>query len=202
MDIKRLVLVSNRLPIVLGRDEQGDWRITPGSGGLVTALAPVLRDRGGVWIGWLGAEVVDGLEALLAETAKEAGYTLIPVGLTPEELDYYYYGFSNEILWPMFHDLVSHCKSLAKMMQAEFLGALLRPHGVILEMAEKHMPEKTAAVYEAARKAGKELVEKGRISPELEEEVAQEMMPREAFVKAMNDFFHKAWDSALEKESE
>lgn len=100
-----------------------------------------------------------------------------------------------------FDDLVCHCKSIAKMLQSEFLGALLRPHGVVLGMAEKLMPDKVAAVYEAARQAGKQLVEQGRISPELEAEVAQELMPREAFVKAMNDFFHKAWDSALKKES-
>jgi len=100
-----------------------------------------------------------------------------------------------------FDDLVSHCKSIAKMMQSEFLGALLRPHGVILEMAEKLMPEKVAPVYEAARQAGKQLVKSGKIPPELEAAVAQELMPREAFVKIMNDYFHKAWDSALEKES-
>ena len=63
------------------------------------------------------------------------------------------------------------------------------------------MPEKVGAVYEASRQAGKRLVEEGRIPPELEAEVAKELLPRDAFVKAMNDFFRKAWDSALEKES-
>lgn len=52
---ERLVVVSNRLPFVLAKGEDGEWRITPGAGGLVTALLPVLRDRGGVWIGWPGA---------------------------------------------------------------------------------------------------------------------------------------------------
>jgi hypothetical protein len=98
-----------------------------------------------------------------------------------------------------FDDLVAHCKSIAKMTQSEFLGALLRPHGVILEMAEKLMPDKVAPIYEAARQAGRQLVEEGRVSPELEAAVAQELMPRKAFVKIMNDYFHKAWDSALEK---
>lgn len=99
-----------------------------------------------------------------------------------------------------FDDLVAHCKSLAKMMQAEFLGALLRPHGVVLEMAEKLMPDKVAPIYEAARQAGKQLVEQGRISPRIEAAVAQELMPRDAFVKVMNDYFHKAWDAAIEKQ--
>jgi len=100
-----------------------------------------------------------------------------------------------------FDDLVSHMRSIAAMMQAGLLGSLLRPHGVILAMAEKHMPDKIDAVYQAARRAGRQLVEEGRVSRELEDEVAQELIDRETFVKVMNDYFHKAWDSALEKES-
>src|SRR4051812_41114488 len=49
----RLVVVSNRLPLVFRRDA-GQWTTTGGSGGLVTALLPVLRHRGGTWIGWPG----------------------------------------------------------------------------------------------------------------------------------------------------
>jgi len=98
-----------------------------------------------------------------------------------------------------FDDLVAHMKSLARMMQAEFLGALLRPHGVLLEMLEKHRPAQVQAVYAAARQAGKQLVERGRISAALEAEVAQELLPREAFVQAMNGFFRQAWDAAQNK---
>ncbi len=100
-----------------------------------------------------------------------------------------------------FDDLIAHVKSVAKMMQTEFLGAILRPHGVILEMAEKLMPDKTAAVYDAARRAGVELVEKGRVSAELEAEVARELLPRDYFNKAMNDYFRKAWDEAAKGET-
>ena len=55
METTRLTVVSNRLAIVVDRDESGQYTIKPGSGGLVTALGPVLRDRGGQWIGWLGS---------------------------------------------------------------------------------------------------------------------------------------------------
>ena len=48
---RNLLVVSNRLPIVLSRDDHGTWSARAGSGGLVTALVPVLRSRGGVWIG-------------------------------------------------------------------------------------------------------------------------------------------------------
>ncbi len=107
----RLVIVSNRLPIVLAKDADGRWRAEPGSGGLVTAMAPVLKDRGGLWIGWPGTteeEHMD-LEGLLREASEDSGYTYQPVPITKDELGGYYYGFANEILWPLFHDLQTRC---------------------------------------------------------------------------------------------
>jgi trehalose 6-phosphate synthase/phosphatase len=114
MNEARLVVLSNRLPIVLKAEGKGEWKIGPGSGGLVTALGPVLRDRGGIWIGWLGAdlkELPEGatMEALLKEGTHETGYALIPVNLTGEEVRKYYFGFSNEGLWPLFHDFPTLC---------------------------------------------------------------------------------------------
>ncbi len=106
----RLIIVSNRLPVVLERKD-GALSTRPGSGGLVTALAPVLRDRGGIWVGWSGlpdseqGEIDDALKG----SSTSAGYELRAVPLTMQELDEYYHGFANEILWPLFHDLQSHC---------------------------------------------------------------------------------------------
>ncbi len=55
----RLVIVSNRLPLKI-EGSDGKWEVTHSSGGLVSALTPVLRDRGGIWIGWTGtSEMVD-----------------------------------------------------------------------------------------------------------------------------------------------
>ena len=54
MDTTRLTVVSNRLAIVVDHDQNDQWTIKPAAGGLVTALGPVLRDRGGQWIGWIG----------------------------------------------------------------------------------------------------------------------------------------------------
>jgi len=108
--LQRLLVVSNRLPFVLQRDEKQGWRTRPGAGGLVTALLPVLRDRGGTWIGWLGTtETVPDLDELMERATRDAGYTLRPVLLAPEEVNKFYFGFSNEIVWPLFHDLQSLC---------------------------------------------------------------------------------------------
>jgi trehalose 6-phosphate synthase/phosphatase len=106
----RLVVVSNRLPYVFRRRDGGRWRATEGSGGLVTALLPVLRNRGGTWIGWPGASgTVGAIRSALATASATAGYNLVPVGLNDEELKNFYHGFSNEVIWPLFHDLPSFC---------------------------------------------------------------------------------------------
>ena len=108
---RRLIVVSNRLPVVLRRMEQGGWRVEPGAGGLITALAPVVRNHGGLWVGWSGAVEEDAaeLDAPFAEASADLGFQLQPVGLTAQERDQFYLGFSNEIIWPLFHDLQSRC---------------------------------------------------------------------------------------------
>jgi len=105
---ERLVAVSNRLPIAVRR--KGDvWQVQPGSGGLVTAISPVLKNRGGIWIGWSGAteEIEWGEELDLA--SHESGYRLHPVTLTKDEVENFYFGFANQIVWPLFHDLLTRC---------------------------------------------------------------------------------------------
>ncbi|WP_027714888.1 trehalose-6-phosphate synthase [Desulfuromonas sp. TF] len=105
---KRLVVVSNRLPIVID-EEEGNWRIAPGSGGLITALAPVMKKNRGLWIGWPGCGEEAPLQKLFEDFGKEQDYRLKGVPLTEEEVEKYYLGFSNETLWPLFHDLLGYC---------------------------------------------------------------------------------------------
>ncbi|HKI05526.1 MAG TPA: trehalose-6-phosphate synthase [Thermoanaerobaculia bacterium] len=106
----RLLVVSNRLPIVL-EQKNGGWSLKPGAGGLVSALAPVLSHRGGLWIGWPGLPLERGgaWESVLAEGYRERGYDLVPVLLAEEEVKGFYEGFSNAVLWPLFHDLLGQC---------------------------------------------------------------------------------------------
>ena len=89
------VVVANRLPVdrVVHDDGSVDWRTSPG--GLVTALEPVMRSKGGAWVGWHGApdEAVEGFE--------HDGYEIVPVVLGQTEYEEYYEGFSNATLWPL-----------------------------------------------------------------------------------------------------
>lgn len=104
----RLVVVSNRLPIVIERGGE-KLSVHTGSGGLITAMAPILRDRGGLWIGWPGASGEEGLDEVVETASRESGYDLKSVHLTREEELNFYLGFSNEIIWPLFHDMITRC---------------------------------------------------------------------------------------------
>lgn len=106
--MNRLVVVSNRLPFALDLTAEELWTVTPAAGGLVSAVEPVLRERGGTWIGWPGIAGEIPSEAL-AEATRGIGYEVVPVELSEAERDEFYYGYSNEVVWPLFHDLQNFC---------------------------------------------------------------------------------------------
>jgi trehalose 6-phosphate synthase len=95
------VVVANRLPLdrVEEPDGQVSWRRSPG--GLVTALQPVMQQADGAWIGWTGAP------GPAPEPFDEAGMRLVGVSLSSEEIRDYYEGFSNDTLWPLYHDVIA-----------------------------------------------------------------------------------------------
>src|SRR5213078_248305 len=106
--MNRLIVVSNRLPFALDSAGEDLWTVTPATGGLVSAVEPVLRERGGTWIGWPGTAGEIPQEPL-AKATRYAGYEVVPVALSETERDEFYYGYSNEVIWPLFHDLQNFC---------------------------------------------------------------------------------------------
>lgn len=140
-DRKRFLIVSNRLPIIVDRIDE-HLVLSPASGGLITALNPLLKECEGVWIGWIGTTNVDENEVmdLLKEQQKKVRYSLKPIFLTDEEVKLFYAGFSNEILWPLFHDLQSEChfdsifwKSYQEVNQkfAKYLASEITDHDFV-----------------------------------------------------------------------
>lgn len=109
-EVARTVVVSSRLPIVVD-GENGAYRIRAASGGLVRAMGAVLRRRGGRWVGWPGTDAAEeaALRDLLHRQGLELGYELWPVVMSREEIEGFYQGYCNEIIWPLFHDLQSQC---------------------------------------------------------------------------------------------
>lgn len=98
----RLIIVSNRLPISGKRDEEGKWSFTKSSGGLVTALSGI-KDTDFIWVGWPGFDPQDPEEAESLKATLRDDYDCEPVMISEQMVDKYYNGFSNSILWPLFH---------------------------------------------------------------------------------------------------
>jgi trehalose 6-phosphate synthase/phosphatase len=108
MSSPKLVLVSNRIPITF-ITENGVLKGQPSSGGLVSALEPLLKNHGGIWVGSGGTEDSPRIRKILEKASGKGPYQYAPLFLTEEEQSNFYEGFSNEIIWPLFHDLQSRC---------------------------------------------------------------------------------------------
>jgi len=108
----RIIIISNRLPLVIKKTVDGKIRFERGAGGLVTAMAPVLERKSGVWIGWPGAarEAGDEERIRTALGSGSGGYDIRPVPLDARELKNYYEGFANSVLWPLFHGFTGPCQ--------------------------------------------------------------------------------------------
>jgi trehalose 6-phosphate synthase len=110
---ERVVIVANREPYIHERANGGEMSLVHPASGLVTALEPVMRACSGVWIahgsGSADPEASDPRGRLRVPPGEES-YVLRRVWLSPEEEKGYYYGFSNEGLWPLCH--IAHTRPL------------------------------------------------------------------------------------------
>jgi trehalose 6-phosphate synthase/phosphatase len=97
----RLLLVSNRLPVTIARGETGHT-VQPSAGGLAHALWPMHSKGASLWIGWPGTLPADGggSRQIALRLRQDR---LIPVAIPPTLEEDFYHGFSNSVLWPLFH---------------------------------------------------------------------------------------------------
>ncbi|KAK4692417.1 hypothetical protein P7C70_g9134, partial [Phenoliferia sp. Uapishka_3] len=100
----QLIVVANRLPVSIAPDptQEGGYRFAVSSGGLASALSGCKKKMDFVWIGWPGFDVPEiDREFITKKLSTE--FACIPVYLSAEVAERYYNGFSNSILWPLFH---------------------------------------------------------------------------------------------------
>ena len=91
--MSKLIVVSNRV---------GNPKAGASAGGLVVGVGDAIKENGGVWFGWNGNVVDDDQPPEITE--KTVGkIKLATTDLTQSEYDSYYVGFSNQVLWPVFH---------------------------------------------------------------------------------------------------
>lgn len=105
--MSKLIVVSNAEPyehIYRG----SKIRLNKRAGGLTTGVNPMMLGSDNIWIAWgrgeADFEVVDG-ENKVVVPDKQDGYALKRVDLSSGEVNGFYYGFSNEALWPICHTL-------------------------------------------------------------------------------------------------
>ena len=127
---RRLVVVSNRIAAV----REGE----AAAGGLTVAVLSALRDHGGVWFGWSGE--FSSAPSTEATVEQRGEFSVATIDMTRRDHNEYYGGFSNSVLWPLFHyrpDLVAYSRrDFAGYMRvnqqfAQALMPLLRPDDVI-----------------------------------------------------------------------
>jgi trehalose-6-phosphate synthase len=102
----QVIIVSNREPYIHNFDADHRPVASVPASGMVTALEPIMRACSGVWVahgaGTADRETVDRYDQIRVPPDNPT-YTLRRVWLTEEEERGYYYGFSNEGLWPLCH---------------------------------------------------------------------------------------------------
>ncbi len=99
----RLILVSNRLPFT-ARRQGGETVLTRSSGGLVAGLGPVHEAKDSLWIGNPGGEI-GGLKRDALRKNR-----IVPVAISRDRARRHYEGFSNGVLWPLFHYFLESVK--------------------------------------------------------------------------------------------
>jgi len=105
--MSRTIIISNRLPVKITKNN-GKYSLQSSEGGLATGLGDAYKNGNMLWIGWPGIDIPLQDQPQIKE--RLAKMNLIPVFLTQEEINLFYEGFSNEVLWPVFHYLVTYAR--------------------------------------------------------------------------------------------
>mmetsp|Transcript_7673 Transcript_7673/g.9501 ORF Transcript_7673/g.9501 Transcript_7673/m.9501 type:complete len:481 (-) Transcript_7673:928-2370(-) len=98
----KVLVVSNRLPVTIKRSSNGTYDYSMSSGGLVTALQGLKKSTEFQWLGWPGLEIPDDEQKKVNKDLMDK-FNCTAIFLSDSIADLHYNGFSNSILWPLFH---------------------------------------------------------------------------------------------------
>ncbi|MEW7291522.1 bifunctional alpha,alpha-trehalose-phosphate synthase (UDP-forming)/trehalose-phosphatase [Aquimarina sp. 2304DJ70-9] len=101
--MSKTIIISNRLPLQL-KIHNNKIETTPSVGGLATGMKSVHSHSNSIWVGWSGlTEEEFNLELKTQVNTALQKHQCVGVPLTDSDIDGFYYGFSNNTLWPLFH---------------------------------------------------------------------------------------------------
>ena len=113
----KLIILSNRLPVKIEKDENGEFTVSPSEGGLATGLGSLETDAEKIWIGWPGI-FTDDEDEKKEITEHLNKHNFYPVFLSEEQIELYYEGYSNSTVWPMCHYFFSFIEYKAEYWTA------------------------------------------------------------------------------------
>jgi trehalose 6-phosphate synthase len=130
--VSRLIIVSNRVSVP-------DHKGAAAAGGLAVALQAALAERGGIWMGWSGKSSGD-MEPEPLQMTQDGNITYALTDLTQTDVEEYYQGFANRVLWPICHYRLDLAEYARKEMTGYFrvnrffaqrLAPLIEPDDII-----------------------------------------------------------------------
>ena len=130
MTMSRIIIVSNRV---------ADPGKAAQAGGVAVALDDVLTRRGGVWAGWDG-RVVEEAKDIASQSRRKRKAAVLTTSLTRQEHEGFYLGYSNSVLWPVFHNRLDLAQFEAGFFDiyrdvnarfAKLIAPLLQPGDII-----------------------------------------------------------------------
>ncbi|KIY70269.1 glycosyltransferase family 20 protein [Cylindrobasidium torrendii FP15055 ss-10] len=182
-----LVVVSNRLPITINKDAQGEYHFKMSSGGLVSALSGFKKSLNFTWIGWPGFFIPVKDRAYVDKRLMEE-YSCQAVYLDDDVADRHYNGFSNSILWPLFHYHPGEMNfdeenwlayRQANLQFAEAVKTQLKP-GSMVWVQDYHLmllPMLLRGMIDGSTGSDNTHTELNRITEGMEEETAAPVLP-------------------------
>lgn len=133
--MSKTIIISNRLPVQL-QISDGGMSAIPSVGGLATGMKSVHDRKNSLWIGWSGLTEEDTPESLVPAIDKAlAEQGCAQVSLTKEEVDGFYFGFSNRTIWPLFHYFLEYTEfelsfwETYRQVNQKFADAILAQSG-------------------------------------------------------------------------
>jgi trehalose 6-phosphate synthase len=139
---RKMIVVSNREPYMHIHAGKQIQCIVPASG-MITAMEPILKACGGLWIasgmGDADKDTVDRHDKVQVPPEKPE-YTLRRLWLTKEEENHFYYGFSNEGLWPLCH--IAHTRPTFRKEDWDYYKKVNEDfaHAVLEEIKKEEQP--------------------------------------------------------------
>ena len=113
----KTIIIANRLPVKIERDEDDNFNVVRSEGGLATGLGSLKTDSEIHWVGWPGIFTDDEDEKKkITERLSELNFH--PVFLSDDHIENYYEGYSNSTIWPLCHYFFSFIEYRAEYWEA------------------------------------------------------------------------------------